>query len=69
MTDKEFLVALEKLYLFRKMDKENYPPSQCVRDVFLKCDENGDHRLTKDEFVEGCLRNNTLIELLSPFYL
>jgi Ca2+-binding EF-hand superfamily protein len=67
LTDKEFLLALERLYAFRKKDRREYSPEECVKDLFLRIDENGDRKLTKQEFIDGCLKNQKLVDLLSPF--
>jgi Ca2+-binding EF-hand superfamily protein len=67
INDKEFLSGIEKIYNFRGKNKKDYPPGQCVRDIFRRIDDNGDCKLTKAEFIEGCLKNKTLVDLLSPF--
>jgi hypothetical protein len=56
------------MYDFRCKSKTgDYTPKKCVRDIFDKIDENGDSKLTKEEFIQGCLKNKKIIELLSPF--
>lgn len=67
ITDKEFLHGIEAIYNFRGKSKKEYPPAQCVKDIFNRIDDNGDRKLTREEFIEACLQNETLNELLSPF--
>merc|ERR1711936_418102 len=37
-----------------------------AKDIFAKMDVNNDGRVTKEEFVQTCLNDNKLIELLTP---
>ena len=67
INNREFLQVIEAMYEFRGKNKKEYPPEKFVRDIFSRIDDNGDCKLTKDEFIEGCLRNKNMIELISPF--
>lgn len=67
INDAEFLEGVESMYAFRRKSKKEYPPNQCVKDIFSRIDDNGDRRLTKEEFIEGCLKNQNMLDLLSPF--
>lgn len=40
-------------------------PSDRTRDIFHKMDVNGDGVLTKEEFVKGCMNDETLFRLLA----
>lgn len=59
--DSEFLKVIESLYEFKGKSKKDYPPSKCVADIFRRIDENGDRRLTKEEFIVGCLENKNIM--------
>ena len=37
-----------------------------AKKIFIKLDTNGDCRLTEEEFVDGCLKNEDLKNLLTP---
>ena len=67
ISNNEFLQVIESMYEFRGKSKKEYPPSQCVRDIFFKIDGNGDCKLTKEEFIQGCLKDKNILELISPF--
>ena len=41
-------------------------PEERARDIFKRMDRNGDGRVTKEEFVQTCLIDQRLIELLTP---
>ena len=40
-------------------------PTTRTRDIFVKMDTNNDGVLTRDEFIKGCLSDETLFKLLS----
>jgi Ca2+-binding EF-hand superfamily protein len=65
--ENEFLKVIESMYEFRGKNKKDYPPEKCVKDIFERIDENGDKKLTKEEFIEGCLKHKHIIDLISPF--
>lgn len=65
--EKEFLHQIKVMYDFRGKDKKEYPPEKCAKDILAKIDVNGDGKLTKEEFIDGCLRNRNVYDLLSPF--
>ena len=49
------------MYEFKGKSKKEYPPEKCVRDIFRRIDDNGDRRLTKKEFIAGCLENKNIL--------
>ena len=59
--DHEFLKVIEAMYGFKGKSKKEYPPEKCVRDIFSRIDGNGDRKLTKNEFIEGCLENKNIL--------
>ena len=61
ITDTEFLKVIEAMYEFKGKNKKEYPPEKCVRDIFRLIDDNGDRRLTKEEFIQGCLDNKNIM--------
>jgi len=65
--EKEFLKVLELLYEFKRKNKKEYPPEKMARDIFSRIDDNGDKRLCEEEFIEGCLKHEKILELISPF--
>lgn len=44
---------------------ENSPPKR-VNKIMLKLDQNNDGSLSADEFIEGCLHDDILRNLLAP---
>ena len=44
----------------------NGPGVRKARKVFAKLDANGDGELTMDEFVQGCMEDEELLEMLAP---
>lgn len=65
--ESEFLKVIQAMYEFRGKNKKTYPPDKCVKDIFECIDRNGDKKLTKDEFIDGCIKNQHIAELISPF--
>ena len=39
--------------------------SKGVNKIFEQLDENGDHKITREEFISGCLKDESLTELLT----
>jgi Ca2+-binding EF-hand superfamily protein len=46
--------------------KGSNAPELKVDQIFLKMDANGDGKLSKDEFITGCLQDDYLRRLLAP---
>ena len=65
--EKEFLKVIHAMYEFRGKNKKAYPPEKCVKDIFSCMDKNGDNKLTQEEFIDGCLNNQNILDLISPF--
>jgi hypothetical protein len=57
------------VYDFKGINKKDYPPEKCVREVFKKMDIDGNHEITKDEFIKGCLENKSLTVIIKTFLL
>ena len=69
INDQEFLKVIEAMYGFKGKSKKEYPPEKCVRDIFMRIDENGDKKLTKEEFIDGCLENkNIMVTIQNDHY-
>ena len=58
---------MDLMYEFKRQSKKEYPPEKLVRDIFSRIDENGDKRLSEEEFIEGCLAHKNIMGLISPF--
>ena len=48
-----------------KMDKFDTPERR-ADDIFRRMDINSDGKLTRQEFVKGCLNDTNLLQLLAP---
>lgn len=57
----EFLKVINAIYDFKGINKKEYPPEQCVRDIFKQMDENNDKKITKEEFIQGCLEHKNIM--------
>lgn len=64
---KEMIEVISAMYDLLGKSKDDYPPDRCVDDVFSLIDINKDRALTKDEFIEGILKNPYLSDIISPF--
>lgn len=59
--DDEFLRVIELMYEFKRKNKKEYPPEKLVQDIFSRIDENGDKRLTEEEFIDGCIAHKKIV--------
>jgi Ca2+-binding EF-hand superfamily protein len=63
----EMIRVISAMYDLLGKSKNDYPPERCVEDVFSLIDVNNDRTLTKDEFIDGVLKNPYLSDIISPF--
>ena len=64
---KEMIRVISAMYDLLGKSKQDYPPERCVEDVFSLIDVNNDRTLTKDEFIDGVVKNPYLSDIISPF--
>ncbi|CAF0854468.1 unnamed protein product [Didymodactylos carnosus] len=64
---KEMIRVISAMYDLLGKSKSEYPPEKCVEDVFSLIDVNNDKTLTKEEFIDGIMRNPYLTDIISPF--
>ena len=64
---KEMIRVIMAMYDLLGRSKDDYPPERCVEDIFSLIDTNHDRALTKDEFMDGVLKNPYLSDIISPF--
>ncbi len=64
----DYLILWKAIYdlLGEENRKGENSPSKRVEKIMNKLDLNGDHSLTKDEFINGCLQDDFLKNLLAP---
>ena len=62
------LIVFKAIYdlLGEENRKGENSPSKRVEKIMNKLDLNGDRSLTKDEFINGCLQDDFLKNLLAP---
>ena len=67
MTSPLCVYPLQAIYLMTETDvsKIGEAPELRTRDIFEKMDTNSDGVLTKEEFIKGCLNDETLYKLLA----
>lgn len=63
----EMVEIIKAIYLMtdQEPDPDAGGPSDRTRDIFQKMDVNGDGVLTKEEFIKGCMNDETLFRLLA----
>ncbi|CAF3849329.1 unnamed protein product [Rotaria sp. Silwood1] len=64
---KEMIGVISAMYDLLGKSKEDYSPERCVEDIFSLIDVNKDRSLTKDEFIDGVMKNPYLSDIISPF--
>ena len=60
-------MSLQAIYLMTDQEPDTSAggPSDRTREIFKKMDINGDGVLTKEEFIKGCMNDETLYRLLA----
>ncbi|KAL7668153.1 hypothetical protein ACOME3_008868 [Neoechinorhynchus agilis] len=65
---REVTVVLERIYDLMSIDRELFPPAIFVEQIFSELGDSTNKKvISKEEFINGCLKNPTFIEKLSPF--
>ncbi|CAF1261007.1 unnamed protein product [Rotaria magnacalcarata] len=64
---KEMIRVISAMYGLLGKVNDDYPPERFTDDVFSLFDTNKDRALTKDEFIEGVMKNPYLSDIISPF--
>lgn len=64
---KEMVALLTKLFLITGKPTENVPMVSIAQDLFRLLDRDRNHSLSKEEFIDGCLKNEAIRSVLSPF--
>ncbi len=62
----EFLIQAIYDLLGEENRKGENSPAKRVEKIMTRLDLNGDRSLTKDEFINGCLQDDFLKNLLAP---
>jgi hypothetical protein len=67
---KEFEKIIDALYELKDVPKEKRSgensPTNIAKSVYVKLDKDETKCLTEDEFVEGCLSDESLVQTLLP---
>lgn len=68
--EKEMITILEAIYDLLDYDaskrSRSNSPKERVRNILFKLDKDNDNCLSKDEFIEGCLNDPVIREILMP---
>lgn len=63
----EMIELLKKLLIITGNEMNRYSPESIARDIFCTLDLDHNLALSKDEFISGCLKNDYIRNMLSPF--
>ncbi|CAF0969819.1 unnamed protein product [Didymodactylos carnosus] len=64
---KEMKKVMDAIYDLRGEDKNGPNTSKTkIDEIFSKMDKNSDNKLSKEEFINGCMADNYLYQLLAP---
>ncbi|CAF2975145.1 unnamed protein product [Rotaria sp. Silwood2] len=63
----EMIELLKKLFTITGNKMKIYSPESVAYDIFHTLDLDQNHSLSKEEFINGCLHNEAIRYLLSPF--
>ena len=61
-----YLIIIFYLFLGEENRKGDNSPENRVKRIMEKLDLNDDKNISRDEFVEGCLKDDVLRQLLAP---
>lgn len=63
----EMIELLKKLYTITRNKIYESSPENAARQIFYALDLDHNQSLTREEFINGCLQNDAIRNLLSPF--
>lgn len=58
---------LRKLLTITGNKMKNYSPESVAYDIFRALDLDHNHSISKEEFINGCLKSESIRRVLSPF--
>jgi Ca2+-binding EF-hand superfamily protein len=63
----EMIELFKKLFTITGSKMKNYSPQSVAYDVFRALDHDHNQSLSQEEFINGCLKSESIRSLLSPF--
>lgn len=69
LSKQEMTKIVQAIYDMLGNSSSSRPPDTAeerAKSIFARMDENGDGKLTEDEFLKGCLQDEELSKMLSP---
>jgi Ca2+-binding EF-hand superfamily protein len=63
----EMIGLVKKLLLITGNEMKDYSSESIASDIFHALDLDHNHSLTKEEFINGCLKSESIRNVLSPF--
>ncbi|CAF1486539.1 unnamed protein product [Adineta steineri] len=64
---KEMIKLLEQLFIITGHKQQDYSSISLAKDIFQTLDQDHNQSLSKEEFINGCLENKSIRNVLSPF--
>ena len=59
--------ALYELLNFDEEENTNWNAIEKAKEIMVKLDSNKDNLLSRNEFIEGCIANREICEILVPY--
>ncbi|CAF1403954.1 unnamed protein product [Adineta steineri] len=63
----EMIKLLEQLFIITGHKQQDYSSISLANDIFQTLDQDHNQSLSKEEFINGCLENKSIRNVLSPF--
>jgi Ca2+-binding EF-hand superfamily protein len=64
---KEMIELVHKLFILTGNPIDEKKAETLARSIFRKLDSDGNQSISRDEFIDGCLKNKDICQVLSPF--
>jgi neuronal calcium sensor 1 len=67
LTGQELRQGIKTMIKLLGMTEKSCDIDKCIDNIMVSLDQNNDNKISKKEFIEGCINDEFVLNLLSPF--